>query len=221
MTVVRISRLHYPVTTLGPGQRIGVWFQGCSIRCHGCISADTWTDRRGKTSLEALLEAIDPWIVEADGFTISGGEPFDQPEALHGLLTGLRLRSSADILVFSGHPFEAIEAQVNRSSGLIDALISDPFELHAPQTLALRGSDNQRLHLLTDLGRRRFSSYDRPAEFSERSFDLMVDEAGAVWLAGIPGRGDFRKLAALLEEQGHRVVTTEDLRSRAIHTGKQ
>lgn len=37
-----LSRLHFPVTTLGPGRRIGVWFQGCSIRCAGCISRDTW-----------------------------------------------------------------------------------------------------------------------------------------------------------------------------------
>lgn len=37
-----LSRMHFPVTTLGPGDRIGIWFQGCSIRCTGCISKDTW-----------------------------------------------------------------------------------------------------------------------------------------------------------------------------------
>ncbi|MCT5046402.1 radical SAM protein, partial [Pseudomonas aeruginosa] len=27
---------------MGTGRRLGIWFQGCSIRCPGCISADTW-----------------------------------------------------------------------------------------------------------------------------------------------------------------------------------
>ena len=43
---VSISRLHFPVTTLGPGHRIGIWFQGCSIRCEGCLSMDTWAPGR-------------------------------------------------------------------------------------------------------------------------------------------------------------------------------
>jgi anaerobic ribonucleoside-triphosphate reductase activating protein len=33
----------------------------------------------------AILATIEPWLDEADGITISGGEPFDQPE---GLLLG-------------------------------------------------------------------------------------------------------------------------------------
>ena len=37
-----------------------------------------------------------------------------------------------------------------------DALITYPFELAVPQTLALRGSDNQWLWFLTALGRKRF-----------------------------------------------------------------
>ncbi|WP_461325238.1 4Fe-4S cluster-binding domain-containing protein [Bradyrhizobium diazoefficiens] len=49
MTIrISVSRIHFPVTTLGPGRRLGIWFQGCSIRCPGCISMDTWMEGAGK-----------------------------------------------------------------------------------------------------------------------------------------------------------------------------
>ena len=28
------------VTTLGPGRRIGLWLQGCSFRCPGCMTPE-------------------------------------------------------------------------------------------------------------------------------------------------------------------------------------
>ncbi|MGG7582215.1 4Fe-4S cluster-binding domain-containing protein [Rhizobium sp. Nf11,1] len=78
--------MHFPVTALGPGRRIGIWFQGCSIRCPGCISADTWTTGKGTTTLEEVVNTLQPWLPEAEGVTVSGGEPFDQQEALQSLL---------------------------------------------------------------------------------------------------------------------------------------
>ena len=37
-----VNRLHHPVTALGSGSRVGIWTQGCAIRCRGCASLDTW-----------------------------------------------------------------------------------------------------------------------------------------------------------------------------------
>lgn len=201
---IRISRLHFPVTTLGPGRRIGVWFQGCSIRCPGCISMDTWSPAGGETQVDAVLARLRDWAPDADGFTISGGEPFDQPEALLALLRGLRRLSAADILVYSGHAHERLTDVLVTADGLIDALITEPFDMAAPQTLTLRGSDNQRLHCLTPLGRQRFSALPRPA----KALDVMFDDDGSVWFAGIPSRGDFQRLRELLADQGHHVQTS-------------
>ncbi|CRM10100.1 MULTISPECIES: 4Fe-4S single cluster domain-containing protein [Pseudomonas] len=198
-----LSRMHFPVTTLGPGRRIGIWFQGCSIRCPGCISADTWGPGHRRLSLEQLLEQITPWLHEAEGITISGGEPFDQFDALRSLLEGLRRLSELDILVYSGYSLEQLNESLLQTKGLIDALISDPYIEALSQTMALRGSDNQRLSLLTPLGRARLGHYERPLEPADKALDLMFDESGSVWMAGIPRRDDLLRLRDLLHEQGH------------------
>lgn len=198
-----LSRMHFPVTTLGPGRRIGIWFQGCSIRCPGCISADTCGPGHRRLSLEQLLEQITPWLHEAEGITISGGEPFDQFDALRSLLEGLRRLSELDILVYSGYSLEQLNESLLQTKGLIDALISDPYIEALSQTMALRGSDNQRLSLLTPLGRARLGHYERPLEPADKALDLMFDESGSVWMAGIPRRDDLLRLRDLLHEQGH------------------
>jgi anaerobic ribonucleoside-triphosphate reductase activating protein len=207
---LRLSRVHFPVTTLGPGRRLGIWFQGCSIQCAGCISADTWASNRGHTTLEELLRQIDLLLPNAEGITISGGEPFDQFDALIALLSALRKRTGTDILVYSGYPVEALGPVLPRADGLIDALITDPFELHSGHSRPLRGSDNQRMHLLTALGRERFTQYERPLTEADKSLDVMFDEDGSVWFAGIPSRGDFQRLRDLLNSEGHLVQISAD-----------
>jgi len=209
MTPIAISRLHFPITTLGPGCRIGLWMQGCSIHCPGCISADTWAKDRGIATVDALLSHLEQWMHAADGITISGGEPFDQPEALEALLRGIRLRTSSDILVYSGYAYEALKRLLLPMSGQIDALIADPFVQGHPQTLPLRGSDNQRLHLLTSMGEQRFAPFLQPTS-AEPSFDVMFDDEGEIWFAGVPSQQAFVRIARTLEEAGHRVATSQD-----------
>jgi len=213
MTAIAFSRAHFPISTLGPGSRLGLWLQGCSIRCEGCISMDTWSFNRGLTTVEAVLDIIIPALCIADGVTISGGEPFDQPEALRALLKGIRAVHSGDVLAFSGHSFETLQPSLAAFDGLIDALVADPFRRDGPQTLALRGSDNQRLIPLTPLGEERFRSFDRPLLPKDRAFDIMFDDnSGDVFLAGIPRPGDMNRLAELLRGEGHRAASTEDRR---------
>ncbi len=209
MTAIALSRVHFPVTTLGPGRRVGIWLQGCSIRCAGCISADTWVAGPGMTTVDEVVLAIGPWLELADGITISGGEPFDQPAALLTLLRALRERTAGDILVYSGHSPEFLRASLSAAAGLIDALISDPYDMAVPQTLALRGSDNQRLHCLTPKGIRLFAQYERCVEAGDRRFDVMFDDDGEVWLAGIPARDDIRRLREILADAGHQAVFSE------------
>src|SRR3954471_7332041 len=103
MTAIALSRLHFPVTTLGLGRRVGIWFQGCSIRCPGCISVDTWDPALGQTKMTDIARQLEGWAEAADGLTVSGGEPFDQPSALEALVRLWRTLSPTAILLFTGH----------------------------------------------------------------------------------------------------------------------
>lgn len=194
---ISLSRVHFPVSTLGPGRRLGIWFQGCPIRCPGCISVDTWAEDRRQVPIGQLVEQLLPWLKQADGITISGGEPFAQPAALVALLRELREHTSVDVLVYTGYPLETIQDTLRATKGLIDGLITDPFQVESPQTLMLRGSDNQRLHLLTVRGRERLADADRSLTAADKVLDVMFDLDGTIWFAGIPRRNDFIRLRTL------------------------
>ena len=208
MSEVALSRLHFPVTTLGPGRRVGVWFQGCSIKCPGCISPETWAVEQGVTSLISTLDALAAWSGQADGLTVSGGEPFDQPKALAGLIAGWRALSDTDVLVFTGYSFAKVEPWLARYPGLIDALVAEPFEIGEVQTRALRGSDNQTLHVLTERGAH-FSAFERPAVAADRRLDVMFDADGGAWFAGIPARGDFVRFRQAMRLAGHQIQLSD------------
>jgi len=157
------------------------------------------------------MQTIQGWLATADGFSISGGEPFDQASALKMLLREIRNRHPGDVLVYSGYPVESLP--LPDFDGLIDALISDPLDIDADQTLPLRGSDNQRLHLLTSLGQRKFSDALLPRTDQNHALDIMFDDrTGEVFMAGIPRRGDLLRLRDALQAGGHLVATTEDER---------
>ena len=209
-----LSRVHFPVTTLGPGNRVGIWLQGCSIRCPGCISADTWAYGAGEIEVATLVDDLTPWLSACDGVTISGGEPFDQLEALGRLLAEIKDNFDKSVLVYSGYALEKLEPFLETLPGLIDAVISDPFEENAPRTLALRGSDNQRLTPLTPRGHALFASFERPASFEDHRFDVMFDADSVTWMAGIPKGDDFIRMESIMAEAGHRTLTS---RSKGGH----
>lgn len=71
----------------GPGIRMVVFFQGCSLRCAYCHNPDTWAFKKGiKTTAEKIVEKAKrykPYFKFNDGgVTFSGGEPLMQPEFL-------------------------------------------------------------------------------------------------------------------------------------------
>lgn len=207
---VGISRIHFPVTTLGPGRRLGIWFQGCSLRCEGCISVDTWATAKTLIPIEQLMMKLSSYLPLIDGITISGGEPFDQFEALLAIVVQLRERTKVDILVYTGYGVEDITDQLQQIKPYIDVLISDPFQRHSSQTLRLRGSDNQRLHCFTSQAVEKFAYYQQAVTTKDKVLDVMFDAEGVVWFAGIPRRDDFVKLQTLLKQQGHQIKVTAD-----------
>lgn len=204
---IAINKAHFPVTVLGPGRRIGLWLQGCSIRCKGCVSQDTWERDPGReTTVARLLSWCRRVAADGcDGVTLSGGEPFDQPAALAALLDALaHWRQSAgldfDILCYSGYPLATLEKRHPRLLARLDALIPEPYADALPLGKRWRGSANQPLLALSERGRARYADFVEAED--ERRLQAAVDGDGRVWCVGIPGRGDMAALEGLCRERG-------------------
>jgi anaerobic ribonucleoside-triphosphate reductase activating protein len=195
-TALGVARLHFPITALGYGHRIGLWTQGCSIGCKGCMSLDTWAPAKRHVPIEVLLDRVSPWLEMADGLTISGGEPLEQPEALAAFLELVRPRVSGDILAFTGFDYDEIPKLALPTLAFFDAIVCGPFDDTQTSGRPLIGSDNQALRILTPLGKTRYWDTEN-GDTLIRSIDLIEDASG-VWFAGIPKQGDLQRLGAIL-----------------------
>jgi anaerobic ribonucleoside-triphosphate reductase activating protein len=203
------NKAHFPVTVLGPGRRIGLWLQGCTIRCKGCVSRDTWPADPARAMPVAALLA---WCrkVAADGFdgvTISGGEPFDQPKPLAALLDGLAAwRASAgldfDILCYSGHPLKTLEKRHAKILARLDALIPEPYADGRPLGGLWRGSDNQTLLPLSPRGQARYAACVAAPQAEDAKRMQVSLQDGRLWFIGIPHRGDMAALEELCRARG-------------------
>src|SRR5882724_6942802 len=113
---MRLSRVYFPVRALGPGTRLGIWVQGCTLGCPGCMSRDTWDVAGGRVVLVSEVVAL--WRAAreqgATGVTVSGGEPAEQAGEVAELIRQIRRCDDElaaehpgawpplDVLVFSG-----------------------------------------------------------------------------------------------------------------------
>jgi anaerobic ribonucleoside-triphosphate reductase activating protein len=210
---LQLNKAHWPVTVLGPGRRIGLWVQGCTIGCRGCVSQDTWPSDATKTIAVRDLLAWCKRVAgdELDGVTISGGEPFQQPLGLRALLDGLHAwRRTAkldfDVLCYSGYPLSTLRRKHAKLLALLDAVIPEPYVDRLPQGHVWRGSSNQPLVPLSERGRARYAAHveagsDLANEAGGKRMQAAV-EGGRIWMIGIPGRGDMAQVEALCASRG-------------------
>jgi anaerobic ribonucleoside-triphosphate reductase activating protein len=207
VSTIRVNRTHFPVHALGPGPRFGVWVQGCPLACAGCMSLDTWDAHTGAEMTVADL--LDRWVDAlargAGGVTVSGGEPLAQPGPLRAFLeevdrTRSGLRSTPDILLYTGYePAELDDAQ-REAAALADVLVTGRFLAGQPTRLLWRGSANQRMVLQTDLGRRRYAAF---VDLTPDRTPLQVEpDPAGVWIIGTPRRGTLSRLERGLRHRG-------------------
>lgn len=133
----------------GPGNRMVVYFQGCLNRCDGCSDPGAQEVNGGievDTEEIKLRMSLDPLLT---GLTLSGGEPFLQPEAALDLV---EFAHSLGLTVwcYTGYRMEDIlhkgyVAQVELLKRT-DVLVDGPYEQGKRMVgLKWRGSWNQRL----------------------------------------------------------------------------
>lgn len=203
MTTLTISRTHYPVEALGPGRRFGVWVQGCGLVCRGCLAKDTWDPGAGSTIpvAELLVRWQEAFAGGASGVTVSGGEPLDQPDGVAAFLAGVRETSAVvDVLVYTGYELPDAQERAPNVLALTDGVLTGRFDITRPTRKIWRGSANQRLVLLTDIGIERFGPYvDLEVDTTPVQY-AVTDER--VWFIGVPRIGDLATVERRLRDEG-------------------
>lgn len=145
-----IGRVYFPVTTLGYGRRLGIWVQGCSRHCEGCISPELQEKKPWIVPIESFLAKI-PRDIAPDGLTISGGEPFEQAQAVRAVMQWFLHTFNDDILIYTGYTLEELKRQEDPDIDWIlhhaAALVDGPFVQAMNDGKGMRGSSNQRLYV--------------------------------------------------------------------------
>jgi anaerobic ribonucleoside-triphosphate reductase activating protein len=132
----------------GPGVRFVVWVQGCTLACPGCFNPATHAAAGREIPVAELAAELAASGV--DGLTVSGGEPLQQAAAVAELLGAARARGLST-LVFSGYTLAEIRAlpEGERVLAELDVLVDGRYVARERLGRGLRGSENQRIHLLT------------------------------------------------------------------------
>ena len=136
----------------GPGDRFVIWTQGCRKMCKNCYNPETWSHYRNNLiDIDLLVEEIKNSSIS--GVTISGGDPFEQPEELFYLLREIKQLDLSDgVIVFSGYTIDEIRVreELRKSLDYIDVLIDGLYIDEKRITNGLAGSSNQEFHFLSD-----------------------------------------------------------------------
>lgn len=118
----------------GPGRRIVLWVQGCTIGCPGCCNPELQPHEQNKLVepvklADELKKALNQ--TGCEGVTISGGEPLQQAPALAMLTENLR-KANVGMVCYSGYSKGTIMASddpnIRKVLSNIDMLIAGPYQ---------------------------------------------------------------------------------------------
>lgn len=195
-----IARILYPVKVLGPGNRIGIWFNGCKHRCPGCSNPELWEQQeRYKTTIEILMNLIFQICNShtVDGFTLTGGDPFLQPQALERLLPELR-KISNDVLAYTGFEYDEVHQLYPELVSQIGVLIDGKYVQERNTGTILRGSDNQKIIILDNQLSDKYHHYLDTAQNEIQNFTAL----DGVISVGIHRPGYENQVDTLLRGKG-------------------
>ncbi len=209
---LQVNLVHYyaPCRVLGPGTRGVVWVRGCSMRCRGCIAGPVLESH--PETLIPVAELVGQVLSreDLDGLTLSGGEPFDQAEALAELCERLKSRRDVSLMSFSGYSRSQLatgSSAQRRLLGLLDVLVDGPFVQSEQADLLWRGSRNQRVHLLTT----RHADWDNRLEGPGQGIELVVGQEGSFFWMGVPPPDFERRLRVSLAASGVALTDVGDV----------
>ena len=202
MKTVQISRILAGTRAEGPGKRVAIWSQGCSIRCSGCFNPHLWepdpSKNRFTSDVISQIETLIDDDPEIEGISFLGGEPFNQAEPFGEIAEYFQKRSMS-IMTFSGFTYDALQLQSKSKSGIekllnqTDLLVDGPFiqeklDLSRPWL----GSTNQRYLFLTN----RYSMLD--IVISQDKLEITIQEDGELFINGWASVMNIEKLTDLI-----------------------
>ena len=187
---MRVGRVLYPIKALGPGERLGIWVQGCERRCEGCANPELQAMDGKEMPLPVLIAMCRAAIEDyhLTGITISGGEPMLQAEELAELLRSLRPLCD-DILLFTGYMPAELKRDERRGAieavlANVDVLVDGVYIKERNRGEILRGSDNQVIHFLSDGVREKYEAY---INANKNTVDEFLAPDGVVAVGIHPG----------------------------------
>ena len=176
--MMRVAGFEAKSRANGPGARFVVWLQGCTLGCPGCFNAHTHDAAGGREiTLDELVAAMA--ASGAEGLSLSGGEPLQQPEAARQLLDAARALGMST-LAFSGYTIDEIRALPGGPEVLarLDVLIDGRYVARERLATGMRGSANQRIQLLTE-------RYTRADVEATPVAEIRIGKDGQLTLTGV------------------------------------
>jgi anaerobic ribonucleoside-triphosphate reductase activating protein len=189
MAEVRVAAVVEATEAEGPGTRLALWVQGCSLRCPGCCNPHMFDPAGGRSvPVAEILERVARARPAIEGITLLGGEPFEQAAALAEVARGARALGLS-VATFTGHALEELTAMPDPAvRDLLDAtdlLVDGRYQRDRPEReRRWAGSSNQRFHFLTG----RYApgtERPRPGE-ALRTVELRIAPEGTVFANGWP-----------------------------------
>lgn len=136
----------------GPGLRMVIWTQGCIHNCVDCHNPQTHNLCDGfDMEIDEIINKMKTLRLQK-GITLSGGEPFLQPEALEAICKEAK-KNNLDVWAYSGFTLEQLLDNKNPSYfknlsllRQVDILVDGKFVTEKKDiSLKFRGSSNQRI----------------------------------------------------------------------------
>lgn len=161
---MRYAKIEKNSVANGPGIRVVLWCQGCSIHCPGCHNQSTWSFEGGRVfttkDVQEICSELDKDYVA--GITFSGGHPLEPENVWECAALAQYIKQKypqKDIWLYTGHTLtyeDITKAKIwgGHNNGKMysrllmncDVVVDGPYiEAERDITLKFRGSRNQRL----------------------------------------------------------------------------
>ncbi|MFO7906583.1 MAG: 4Fe-4S single cluster domain-containing protein [Planctomycetota bacterium] len=207
--VLRLARRTNRCTVLGPGRRAVLWVQGCPSRCPGCVAPETQPFRGGQQMDVASLAEELSHVPDIEGVTFSGGEPLAQAAALLNLVDSIRLNRDLSFMSYTGYALEYLHQRGTAAQKAflrrLDILVDGPYVASRHTDLRWRGSDNQRVHLLTP----RYRHLEQQLHERGNWLEFTCDSQNEMHWMGIPPKGFREAFEGKMRELGVRLAVSE------------